>query len=297
MTNKRTAAEWLDSFDWGEYEDVEGCSGRWLDDAEKKLNVNSRSELTSSKFLTSRITKETMSYMLSDARALLERQLDVMETFKDMIDLMKTEALIDKSKVIEAQEKLLECHDMQLKSVKLAVESTVQSSVQQEIKSYSEAVMKKSSETVVTEKSLKSVVRSAIEDEDRSKNLIIFGLTEQDGEKLDSKVIDMLSDLNEKPRVSTSRIGLKRNDKPADNSGCRPVKVKLASSTIAHQILQKARNLRNLDKYKSVYICPDRSPENRAARRALVLELKAASESQPDKNFYIKHGKVVSVEK
>ena len=199
MSNKRTAAEWLDSFDWDDYEDVAGCSGRWLDDAEKKLNVNSRSELTSSKFLTSRITKETMSYMLSDARALLERQLDVMETFKDMIDLMKTEALIDKSKVIEAQEKLLECQDMQLKSVKLAVESTVQSSVQQEIKSYSEAVMKKSSETFVTEKSLKSVVRSAIEDEDRSKNLIIFGLTEQDGEKLDSKVINMLSDLNEKP--------------------------------------------------------------------------------------------------
>ena len=296
MTNKRTAAEWLDSFDWDEYEDVGGCSGRWLDDAEKKLNVNSRSELTSSKFLTSRITKETMSYMLSDARDLLERQLDVMETFKDMIDLMKTEALIDKSKVIEAQEKLLECHDMQLKSVKLAVESTVQSSVQQEIKSYSEAVMKKSNETVVTEKSLKSVVRSAIEDEDRSKNLIIFGLTEQDGEKLDSKVIDMLSDLNEKPRVSTSRIGVKRDDKP-DDPACRPVKVKLLNSTIAHQILQKARNLRNVDKYKAVYICPDRSPENRAARRALVLELKAASESQPNKKFYIKHGKVVSVEK
>ena len=116
--------------------------------------------------------------------------------------------------------------------------------------------MKKSSEAVVTEKSLKSVVRSKIEDEDRSKNLIIFGLTEQDGEKLDSKVIDMLSELNAKPRVSTSRIGVKRDDKP-DDSACRPVKVKLLNSTITHQILQKARNLRNVDKYKSVYICPD----------------------------------------
>ena len=33
-----------------------------------------------------------MSYMLSDARDLLEQQLDVMQTFKDMINLMKTEA-------------------------------------------------------------------------------------------------------------------------------------------------------------------------------------------------------------
>ena len=34
-----------------------------------------------------------------------------------------------------------------------------------------------------------------------------------------------------------------------------------------------------------------------AARRALVLELKAESENQLAKKFYIKHGKVVSVEK
>ena len=61
--------------------------------------------------------------------------------------------------------------------------------MQQEIKSHSEAEMKKSSEAVVTERSLKSVVRSTIEDGDRSKNLIIFGvgLTERDGEKLTAK--------------------------------------------------------------------------------------------------------------
>ena len=53
MSNKQAAAEWLDSYDLDECEDVGGCSGRWFDDAEKKLNVKSRSELTSSKFLTS----------------------------------------------------------------------------------------------------------------------------------------------------------------------------------------------------------------------------------------------------
>ena len=41
---------------------------------------------------------------------------------------------------------------------------------------------------VVTKKSLESVVRSATEDEDRSQNLSIFGLTEQDSEKRDRKV-------------------------------------------------------------------------------------------------------------
>ena len=288
MTEKTTAADWLDSYDWDELEDVEGSSSRWFYNAQQKLNVNSRSELTSAKFLTSRITKETMSYMLHDARDLLERQLNVISTFKDIIDLMKTEALVDKTKVIKAQEKLLECQSEQLSGVK----SAVQNSVQQEIKLYSEAVAKKSSETVVTQESLKGVVRSAIEDEDRSKNLVIFGLNEEDGEKLDNKVTDLFSDLDERPRVSTGRIGVKRN-----NSACRPVKVKFSSSTAARQVLLKARNLRQVQKYKSVYICPDRSHEERAARRTLVLQLKAASENQPDRKFYIKDGKVFSVEK
>ena len=66
-------------------EDVGGFSGRWFDDAEKKRHVKSWSELTSSKFLTSRITTETISCMpsASDARDLLERQQYVMETSPD----------------------------------------------------------------------------------------------------------------------------------------------------------------------------------------------------------------------
>ena len=265
------------------------------------MNVKSRSEITADKLLSSRITRGTMGNMLAKARSLMQRQIEVITNFKDIIDLMKTEALIDKSKVIATQCKLLDCQDSQLKSVKSTVESTVaavQNSVQHEIKLYSDAVnSKSSSETVVTEESLKKAVRSAIEDEDRTKNLIIFGLKENDREKLDIKVADLFTDLNEKPRVSASRIGIKGNDtdKPS-GSACRPVKVKLASSTAAHQILQKARDLRNIEKYEAVYICPDRSPEDRAARRTLVLELKAAKANQPDCKFYIKGGKVVSSE-
>ena len=74
------------------------------------------------------------------------------------------------------------------------------------------------------------------------------------------------------------------------------MKVTLATLTTARQILSKAKNLRQSQKFKSVYICPDRSPEDRAARRTLVLELKAAAKTQPDRKFYIKDGKVVSTQ-
>ena len=107
---------------------------------------------------------------------------------------------------------------------------------------------------------------------------------------------ELLSDLGEKPRVSASRIGVKSSEsrsKPV----CRPVKLSLPNSSAAHQILLKAKTLKEMSKYKSVYICPDRSPEERAARRALVTKLKEANVKQPGMTHFIRNGKVHSVEK
>ena len=90
-----------------------------------------------------------------------------------------------------------------------------------------------------------------------------------------------------------SRVGVKKS---GSTPGHRPVKCTLTSSTAVHQILLKSRQLKLLDTYKSVFICPDRTPEERAARRALVAELKAANTKQPNHRHYIKHGKVHSSE-
>ena len=289
---KTTAADWLNEFDWDEYDECRGSTASWFSvQVKKKMNYDANPVINATRFLSPKTTKETMSRWLFDAWKIIDQQSDTLETFKEIIELMKTEALVDKGKVISAQEKLLECQKEQLDSLKSAVESTVQTSVQQEIKLYSEAVTK-SSKSVVTQESLKKVVKCAIEEDDRSKNLIIFGLAEDDGEQLDNKVHEVFSELAEKPKVASCRIGAKKSG----NTTCRPVKVTLATSTTAHQILVKAKNLKQSQNFKSVYICPDRSPEDRAARRTLVLELKAAAEKQPKRKFYIKDGKVVSVE-
>ena len=166
--------------------------------------------------------------------------------------------------------------------------------MQKEIKSYSEAVTNQSVEAgTQIQDSLKKAVKSAIEEDDQSKNLVVFGLDESDKEQIDSKVAELLSELGEKPRVSASRIGTKRTG----NSRRRPVKVTLASSTVVRQILAKSKQLKLSDNYQSVFICPDRSPEERAARRALVLELKSAAANQPDFKHFIKNGQVHSERK
>ena len=62
--------------------------------------------------------------------------------------------------------------------------------------------------------------------------------------------------IREKPRFEAVRVGRKS----ADNT--RPVKVSLGSTV--HQILVKAKNLRQCQVHKNVFISPDRSPEDRA---------------------------------
>jgi hypothetical protein len=61
---------------------------------------------------------------------------------------------------------------------------------------------------VCTEESLKNAVKTAIKEEDRSKNLMVFGLGEEDEENLEEKISDLFTDLGEKPRVTAvSRVG------------------------------------------------------------------------------------------
>ena len=74
----------------------------------------------------------------------------------------------------------------------------------QVIKSYSQAVLKASPNTTITEKSLKKAVQKAVSEEDRSRNVLIFGLKETDEEKLHFEAV---------------RIGRKSADKT------RPVKM------------------------------------------------------------------------
>ncbi len=136
-------------------------------------------------------------------------------------------------------------------------------------------------------------MKDAIEDEDRSKNIMVFGLAEDDGEQLDDKVSNVFMSLGEKPRSAAVRVGRRSEE----GTGCRPVKVVLASSTAVRQLLLKARLLRRVEQLKAVYLCPDRSPQERECQRKLVLELKEKSNKQVDQHHYIKGGKVMSVAK
>ena len=96
----------------------------------------------------------------------MQRQMQVISTLKGIIDVMKTEVIADKTKVIKAQEKLLQCQNDQLGQLMSAVESTIHSTVQRDIRSYSDVVAnsRTDSTTIQNQESLRKVVKSAIEE-------------------------------------------------------------------------------------------------------------------------------------
>ena len=98
--------------------------------------------------------------------------------------------------------------------------------------------------------------------------------------------------IGEKPRTESIRVGKKK-----PGSVGRPVKVTFSSSVIVNQILSKARRLRTVDKYKAVFISPDRSPEQRDKQRLLVQELKKRTLDEPGKRHFIKGGSVCIADK
>ena len=254
--------------------------------------------LMSSTFNSSAITKMTLSNWTGEAREIMTRQSHLISNLQEMIELMKTEALADKAAVIRLQSELLKSKDAELQSVRSAVQETVKTSVQAEIKTYSSVVSNNiSTAPVFTPEILKKAVRTAIVEEDRSKNVVIFGLEESERENTEQVVGEVFVELGEKPQIrAVNRLGLKGKGAVDTRSKCRPVKVTLVSETSVSQILNKTGRLKQTQ-YKSVYVCPDRSPTERTARKQLVVDLKKVMNEKPEMYHCIRGGKIYSREK
>ncbi len=118
---------------------------------------------------------------------------------------------------------------------------------------------------------------------------MIFGLSEERDEQLCDRVSRVFEEIGEKPRIEACRLG-----KAPKQGKARPVKVNFSSSLIVNQILVKARNLKQSQTHSSIFICPDRSPAQRANHRQLVLELKEKNKENSTTRYFIRGGKICS---
>jgi hypothetical protein len=68
--------------------------------------------------------------------------------------------------------------------------------------------------------------------------------------------------------------------------------VSLRNSKIVHRLLSKAKQLRATTAYRKVFISLDRSPQERAKHRELVIAMRDRAKKDPDRHFYIRSGKL-----
>ena len=196
--------------------------------------------------------------------------------------------------VIDLQQQLLAAKDAQLESVTTKVEDKL-SEVKQEVLDFSAAVRSGANSVAdISPAVVKTAVRSALKDradeEGRDVNVIVFGLEEETGEKISEKVTELLEVLDEKPKFAAQRIG-------ESKSGCtkRPVKIVFRTVAVTRQVLAKAPKLRTSEKFGDVFISPDRTPNQRARQRDLVVELKKRRAAERDKKHFIRGDNVVTI--
>ena len=119
----------------------------------------------------------------------------------------------------------------------------------------------------------------------------MFGLPEGENEVVEDKVYQVLEQLAEKPKITSCiRIGQR---KP---SAVRPIRFNVRNSGTVFHILQKARMLKDIEGYKTIYLCPDRTVEERETRRKLVEQLKEKRQNNQQKRYYIRKGQITCVD-
>ena len=272
------------------FDELEKDGTDWVKDVCSLINVLSPGAVSRQSFMgRSSITKEVLAKHLVESLQLVNRQNLLIAHLREQAQVLKTNVISCQDSVIKLQEELMAAKDQQLD----ALQTAVVASVKTEMKSYSEAVKANqpstASSAVISEDSMKSLVKQVVAEEDRSRNLMMFCLPESNDEQLSDKVTKVFGQLEEKPKIEACRLGKK-------SSSTRPVKVTLSSSTIVQQILAKARNLRQSEDYKHIFLSPDRSVEERALHKQLVLDLKKKKEEEPGKRHYIKGGQLCSVD-
>ena len=233
------------------------------------------------------------------AMQLIERQHNMIINQRVHVSQYQSRMIQLQDQVIKLQEQLLSAKEGLSKAIefnehlKTEYFEGVQKEVSSVKQSFSDVVKSGSIENsaAISTESIKSVAKQIALEEELGRNIMVFGLCEEVNEEINTKVAEVLESLGEKPRVEACRIGKK------SPSAARPVKVSFSSSSIVQQILKKSSKLCGTERFKRVFLAPDRTAEERAQRKELVLELKRRAGIEKDKKLFIRGGKICSLER
>jgi len=186
---------------------------------------------------------------------------------------LKSETIIDKKTIIELQEKVIVQTENKLHDI--------QNTVQSEMKSFS-SIVKDTCSAALAPSKIETVIKKVKLEDSRDRNVIVYGVPEEPEEDLRREASAVFEDIGEQPRVvSCSRLGTTRE------GSIRPIKCCMSSTAHVIQILRNASKLKESDRFKTVYLSPDRTAEERNKRRQLVEQWKQKKIENPDTDYRI----------
>ena len=248
----------------------------------KSAKVNNAGELNET--VMTKMHKGPLINCVEKLFGLLKSNIELCRSAAGKIDRLQADCIQSKSELIALQQNKLD---------------TVQTSVRKEMQSWSDIVQKNCEKSSVPSvKSVKQVVKSYVDENDRSRSFIIYGAKEEKNEHTPELVEDLLLAMNEEKKhqvLGSLRLGTIRKD----SDSVRPIKVTLGSADSVKEILSKAKTLKTLHgsyfMFSKMYLAPDRSREERIEHKKLVEEMKLLISQEPNKHHYIRYGKIVSV--
>lgn len=264
------------------------------DEVSESLKCTSLAKVTREMLSSRNVTKDNLIEFVLKMRDLIKTSRSVLRSASEHIDEQKSDLTITKTKLIDVQETLVKNYDKKL--------DVVQETVKSEMMTFSDVVKKNCSGENFTPAKLKKVVKSVFDDDERPRNIMIFGADEDiscKGEKLSDRdvVNDVFSSLKcvrPEPEIENCRrVGIRKS-----NGVGRPIKVTLQNPEVVYQVLKNSRDLKSIlipgysFRFNKLYLSPDRSVEERKIRQKLVAEMKDKIKQDPSKRYYIKNNKV-----
>ena len=236
--------------------------------------------------LMKQANKDTVIKLVSTLTGALTRSSELLQLAAADVDKLKNDQLRLQSELLSAKEDVLTGKNEQLAEMKTAVKS--------EIKSWADVVGKNcnSSETI-TPKKIKEAVKSAVIEEDRLHNVMMYGLEELDEDGSNEEDKRQIAEIMHEIGLFSGDVIIGRIGEVKEGN-IRPIRVRFERKEYVLNVLSKARQLKNSELYSSVYLGPDRTMEQRTAHRKLVEELKKKRLESPDRVFFIKDNTVCS---
>ena len=269
-----------------EIDDLLSKASVWLGKAMKELNCDAPINVMSTS--CQRFNTENVVSLFSEGHQFVWFQNDRLRQTRSELNATKSELVKSQKLVIVQQHEIIVSKDKMLASVQSAMTETVSETVKAGIKSYSDVVKCSSESTAqISSDTVRSAVKSVVQEEDRCKNLMLFGVSDEEKEDLPCKVQEVFSELGMKPATEVCRVG-----KTGNQARPRPVKLVFSCASTARHVLVQARKLRISEKFSSVFIRPDRTVEERSAHKLLIEELKKKREDDPGKNTSSKVGRL-----